>query len=96
MAKPRCLRLRVVPITNVTNIKGLDAPFSATVGETPLYFQYSVAEIGDDLENQLLLLNISKRTNLQVYVHIHEWPDENNHLYPLGDVPENVLKTFFK
>ena len=64
MAKPRGLRLRVVPITNVTNLNGLEAPHTATVGETPLYFTYDLAAIGDDIENHLLLLNVSKRTSL--------------------------------
>ena len=50
----------------------------------------------EELENHLLLLNISNKSRLQVYLHIHPFPDEINHHYPLGDLPFNVLKELFK
>ena len=65
-----------------------------TVGEKPLFFSYSLEELKDP-EDYLLLLNVSNRTKLQVYVHFHSFPDQTSHYYPLGDVPESVLKALF-
>ena len=65
-----------------------------TITDAPLFFSYSIEEEKDP-EDHLLLLNVSNRTKLQVYVHLHGLPDEYNHYYPLGDVPQHVLKKLF-
>ena len=52
----------------------MDAPYQATIAEKPLYFTYDLSHV-DELENHLLLLNVSNRTKLEVYVHLHPFPD---------------------
>ena len=95
MSRVKCLRLRHTPVSSVTSLDNLDAPYEATIGDDALFFTYSVESV-EELENHLLLLNVSNRTKLQVYVHLHPFPDEKNHHYPLGDVPDYALKALFK
>jgi len=91
----RVLILRVIPLSSVIPIDDLDAPYQGTAGEAPLTFTYDLANI-EELENTLLLLNVSNRKRLQVYVHNHTFPDRNNHYYPLGDVGKKALQELFK
>ena len=89
------MRVRVAPVSQVISLDNLQAPYDATINKTPLYFTYSLAQV-EALENHLLLLNVSNRTRLQVYVHLHPFPDHTYHHYPLGDVPDKALKALFK
>ena len=50
----------------------------------------------DDIEDHLFLLNVSNRKRLQVYLHLHDFPDETYFQYPLGDVPKYSLAVLFK
>jgi len=63
---------------------------NASVGVSPVFFRYSVAHV-EELENHLLLLNVSNKSKIQIYLHIQEFPDETTHYYPLGDVPRDAL-----
>ena len=83
-----------MPLASITNLNNLDAAHNATIGEEPLFFSYSLESLAEP-ENQLLLLNVSNRTKLQVYLHLHPFPDETSHHYPLGDVPQKALKDLF-
>ena len=46
----------------------------------------------------LLLLNVSKRNDLQVYIHKNSYPSDlfNEHDYALGDIPEHVLRAMYQ
>jgi len=46
----------------------------------------------------LLLLNVSNRKHLQIYVHKNSYPSDifTEHEYALGDVPEHVLRAMFQ
>mmetsp|Transcript_36906 Transcript_36906/g.48500 ORF Transcript_36906/g.48500 Transcript_36906/m.48500 type:complete len:224 (+) Transcript_36906:560-1231(+) len=71
-------------------------PFQATVADS-IFFKYTI-EDKSDLENLLLLLNISKKKDLEIYVHSQAYPTSefNEHGYALGDVPEFVIRSIFK
>ena len=71
-------------------------PFTTTVADS-IYFKYTIEDISD-LEQMLLLLNISKRKDLQVYVHRAAYPSHvfNDHEYALGDIPEHALRAIYK
>mmetsp|Transcript_39918 Transcript_39918/g.52235 ORF Transcript_39918/g.52235 Transcript_39918/m.52235 type:complete len:133 (-) Transcript_39918:44-442(-) len=77
------------------SLDNLDAPYQATITDKPLYFTYSLAHV-DELENHLVLLNVSNRKKLQVYVHLHAFPDRTYHQYPLGNAPKEALAALFK
>ncbi len=81
------------PITQLT--KEME-PFQATVTDS-IFFKYTISDTSD-LENMLLLLNISKRKDLQVYIHKNSYPSEvfQEHEYALGDIPEHVLRAIFR
>lgn len=66
-----------------------------SVGDAPVFFKYTLENI-DEWETDLVLLNLSNRSKLQVYVGSSPFPDETKHEYPLGDVPRKVLKALFK
>ena len=70
-------------------------PFEATVVDS-LYFKYTIEDTSD-LENMLLLLNVSKRKDLQIYMHSRSYPSDlfNEHEYALGDIPEHVIRAMF-
>ena len=71
-------------------------PLEATVTDS-LFFKYTI-ENKADLENMLLLLNVSKRNDLQVYIHKNSYPSDlfNEHDYALGDIPEHVLRAMYQ
>ena len=86
--------LRIAPISAIVAIDGLDVPYETTISDQPHFFTYSIAHI-EDFERHLLLLNVSNRSKLQVYLHYYPFPDLTNHYYPLGDVPNQALHNFF-
>ena len=63
MARTMRMRLRVAPVAKVIPLTDPDAPYAATIGDAPMFFTYSVESI-EDIENHLLLLNVSNRTKL--------------------------------
>jgi len=65
------------------------------VTEKPLYFTYDLEHV-DELENHLLLLNVSNKSKIAVYVHLHPFPDNTYHHYPLGNVSKKELAVLFK
>lgn len=71
-------------------------PTTATVTDS-LFFKYVIQDTSD-LENMLLLLNVSNRKHLQIYVHKNSYPSDifTEHEYALGDVPEHVLRAMFQ
>ena len=71
-------------------------PLQATVTDS-LFFKYTIENTAD-LENMLLLLNISKKEDLQVYIHKNSYPSDlfNEHDYALGDIPEHVLRAMYQ
>lgn len=89
------IRLRVATKDEAVSLDNLEAPLQATVTDKPLYFTYNLEHV-EELENHLLLLNVSNRTKLQVYVHVHPFPDSTYHHYPLGNVPKSALAVLFK
>ena len=62
-----------------------------------IFFKYSIQDTSD-LENLLLLLNVSQRQNLQIYIHKNSYPsqDFSEHEYAVGDIPEHVLRAIFR
>ena len=70
-------------------------PFEATVNDS-LFFKYTIEDT-TDLENMLLLLNVSKRKDLQIYIHSRSYPSDlfREHEYALGDIPEHVIRAMF-
>ena len=71
-------------------------PLEVTVNDS-LFFKYTIDE-KTDLEDKLLLLNVSNREDLQIYINSHSYPSskKNEFEYALGDLPERVLKSMFK
>ena len=69
----------------------------ATVMDS-MFFKYVIEENTSELEHLLLLLNLSKRKDLQVYIHHAAYPSIaiNEHDYSLGDLPDNILRSMFK
>ena len=59
------------PITELSNSQG---PITSTVTDS-VFFKYTIQDLSD-LDNQLLLLNISKRKDLQIYIHRIEYPGD--------------------
>ena len=68
-----------------------------TIVTDSLFFKYNI-ENTHDLENMLLLLNVSKKKDLQIYMHSRSYPSDhfNEHEYALGDIPEHVIRAMFK
>ena len=71
-------------------------PFETTVTDS-LYFKYTIEDTSD-LENMLLLLNVSNRKDLQIYIHSRTYPSDlfGEHEYALGDIPEHVIRAMFQ
>ena len=76
----------------ITELSSLAAPLQTTVTDS-VFFKYTIQDTSD-LENLLLLLNVSKKKDLQIFIHKTSYPSElrNEYDYALGDVPEHVLK----
>ena len=74
----------------------MDPPLSVTVQDS-VFFKYTIEDTSD-LEQMLLLLNVSKKKDLQVYMHCKSYPSDlfNEHDYALGDIPEHVLRHMFQ
>ena len=71
----------------------LDASvYSATVRDS-LFFKYGIKD-KSDFENALLLLNLSKKEHLEVYIGKNSYPSASldEHLIAVGSVPDHVLK----
>ena len=71
-------------------------PLHATVTDS-LFFKYTIEDT-TDLEHMLLLLRISKRKDLQIYISKNSYPSDlfREHDYALGDVPEHVLRAMYQ
>ena len=77
-------------------LDGVAGPINFNVNESPLFFSFKIAHIAD-LENNLILLNVSNRCQLQIYLDRKTaFPDSENHFFSLGDVSETVLEKLFK
>ena len=81
------------PITELSNSQG---PITSTVTDS-VFFKYTIQDLSD-LDNQLLLLNISKRKDLQIYIHRIEYPSDQfmDYEYALGDIPPHVMSNLSK
>ena len=77
----------------IIDLSNLDAPFSATCSpESTKYFKYVIKD-DSDLEDLMILLNISQRSKLQIYLHWTHYPsvEKDAHDICLGDVPITAL-----
>lgn len=56
------------------------------------FFKFEISDTSD-LENHLLLLNVSRKNNLRVFIHKKSYPSQlfNEHEYALGDLPADIL-----
>ena len=79
----------------IITLDDMEEPYQASIADTPLFFSYSLEHLGDSIQNQLLLLNVSTRTKLQIYVHFKPFPDKSSHYYPLGDLADETLEALF-
>ena len=79
----------------ITMLNSESTSTTATVTDS-MFFKYTIANTSD-LENLLLLINVSNRKHLQVYIHKNSYPSEqfSEHEYALGDIPEHVLRAMF-
>ena len=90
------IKLSIKEAKPITKLHKEMAPIEATVSDS-VYFQYTIEDTSD-LEQMLLMLNISKRKDLQVYIHRAAYPSHvfNDHEYALGDVPSHALKAIYQ
>ena len=60
--------------------------------DTPCFFKYAIRE-KSDLEELLILVNLSERKRLAVYLHWTNYPsaNKNEHDYCLGALPSEPL-----
>ena len=60
-----------------------------------VFFNYFIEE-KSDFENLLLLLNVSKKENLQVFINKQVYPGELNGEYNFvaGDLSDQIIKNF--
>ena len=79
----------------IITLDDMEEPYQASIADTPLFFSYSLEHLGDSIQHQLLLLNVSTRTKLQIYVHFKPFPDKSSHYYPLGDLAHETLEALF-
>ena len=65
--------------------------------EEPLFFKHAIEDTSD-LEELLVLLNVSERKKLQVFLHTKPYPSAKTHEHELclGDVPDELLANLFK
>ena len=66
-------------------------PLDVTVTDK-LFFKYFIEDVSD-LDNILLLLNLSNKKDLQVYINLVEYPsiERNQHVFVIGDIPKPIL-----
>ena len=71
-------------------------PTTVTVHDSA-FFKY-VLQDTSDLERLFLLLNVSNRKRLQVYIHKRNYPSElaDEHEYAAGDIPNHILQRMFQ
>ena len=71
-------------------------PTPVTVHDSA-FFKY-VLQDTSDLERMFLLLNITNRERLQVYIHKRNYPSElpDEHEFAVGDLPDHVLQRMFQ
>ena len=76
----------------ITNLSNSMAPLNVTVSDS-VFFKYTIEDLSD-LENLLLLLNVSNKTDLQIYMHGNRYPSakHDEHLYAIGDLPKPLLQ----
>ena len=60
-----------------------------------MFFKYTVSK-ETDLEKLLLLLNVTNKSGIQVYINKQEYPtpEKDMHLYAFGDVPNQIIQQF--
>ena len=90
------IKLSIKEAKVITQLKKEMPPLNATVVDS-LYFKYLI-EDNSDLENMLLLLRVSKRKDLQIYIHKNSYPSDlfQEHDYALGDIPEHVIRAMYQ
>ena len=78
----------------IIQLKHSDPPLHTDVKDC-MFFMYSIEDTSD-LERLLLLLNVTNRKNLQVYVHRKNYPSqlEGEFTFAAGDLPDQVLQQF--
>ena len=61
------------------------------------FFKY-VIQNTKDLEKLFLLLNVSNRKRVQIYVHKKNYPsvEIDEHEFAVGNIPDEILKRMFK
>ena len=71
-------------------------PMETTVTDS-LFFKYTIEDTSD-LENMLLLLNVSKKKDLQIYINSRSYPSDlrNEYEFAVGDIPEQVIRAMSK
>ena len=82
-----CFTLTKVP--RVVDLTDMNAPIQATCSsDNPCFFKYSIKD-GSDLEELLILLNLSERKRLTAYIHWTTYPSQkkNEHGFCVGALP---------
>ena len=81
------------PLTSLSND---GEPTTATVHDS-VFFKYVIQD-ASDVERLFLLLNVSNRKRLSVYINRKNYPSQSTeeHAYAVGDIPEDILKSVFK
>jgi len=59
------------------------------------YFKYQINSAAD-FEQLFLLIQLSQKKHLEIFIHEKIYPDEEDHLWVVGDLPEHVIKMIFK
>jgi hypothetical protein len=49
-----------------------------------------------DLEQVCLLIQLSQKTYLRMYVHWKFYPDKEDHLWVVGDLSDDIMMAMFK
>jgi hypothetical protein len=81
-----------VPI--IADLTEANAPLNATCSiDQPKFFKYVIKD-SSDLEDLMILLNVSERSKLQLYLHWTNYPSAktSQHDYCLGAVQEEPLR----
>ena len=78
----------------IVDLTDLDAPFQSNVSsDTPRYFKYRIQD-ASDLEDLMILLNVSQKSKVQLFLHWTNYPSANKdeHDICLGNAPTEALK----
>ena len=78
----------------VTELQSSREPTPAVVKDS-VFFKYTIKQ-KEDLDRVFLLLNVSVKEGIQVYISSKEYPSEakGEHVYAVGDVPSHVIAEY--